>query len=383
MKKVELLLWLSGCLLASCRPSHPVMLIENDRINLETALDKTRRCMLSELCDSLVCIPLETNDSSLLSNRAYLIYANESDLFISSGQYIYRFSCTGAFKGKIGRKGNAPGEYSILYSVSVDEAERSLLYYVGQERMQFWGYDGRFIKEIRLESEGKITNAYLMGKERIVAEERIYSDEGALEVNLLYLNKDGNLQKRFPLQKDENRVNISMHTVPIMYSDGDAVKYKNINDDVFYTAGENGPEQSLIFDLGRYKPAREYLEDMDKKEGLLRDFAQIVDVRENKWNIFFLIVHDRKLKGVIVNQATGCLVGSQEMEIPQTGGGVKNDYVQGCRFWPSFIARSGAMYALVPLEKIPEAGLEEIRRHVHGDFQPAEDANPIVMIGMR
>lgn len=105
--------------------------------NLEVAMQIEKKSLLSELSDSVQCIPLETNDFSLLDNRAYLLYADEQYIFIKSKDLIYRFKADGHFLNKIGQRGSGPGEYNMVHSISIDSEHERLLYYVGQKEFNF------------------------------------------------------------------------------------------------------------------------------------------------------------------------------------------------------------------------------------------------------
>ena len=54
------------------------------------------------------------------------------------------------------------------------------------------------------------------------------------------------------------------------------------------------------------------------------------------------------LKGIILDKVTGIVLCSQAIAMPQRGGGIKNDLIEGSCFWPSYIDDSNAMYMLVP-----------------------------------
>ncbi len=346
--------------------------------NLEVAMQIEKKSLLSELSDSIQCIPLETNDFSLLDNRAYLLYADEQYIFIKSKDLIYRFKADGHFLNKIGQRGSGPGEYNMVHSISIDSEHERLLYYVGQKRIQFWGYDGRFQKEICLQDESEITAVSLLGDNKIISEAREYSEEG-LKTDIHFFDLEGKLLKKIPIGRDAQKVNLSMHTTPLMYVKGKSVKYKDANANSLLSFWNDSFERQWDFDLGRYTPSRELLEDVAQKETLMRDFAQLVDMKESDRRFYFLVVHGNALRGIVVDKETGQLEFSQTITIPQKGGGIENDYIDKCCFWPSFISDSNAMYCLLPIEKIMSVGKQRAERYLSESIRLTEEANPIVL----
>lgn len=351
---------------------------QENTFNLEVAMQMEKKMLLSELSDSIQCIPLETNNLSLLDDRAYLLYADERFIFVKSKDLLYRFRADGHFLNKIGRRGSAPGEYNMVHSIAVDSIHERLVYYIGQKRVQFWGYDGKFQKEIHLQSKNNVTAVSLLGNNRIISENREYSDDG-LKTSIHLFDLDGKLLKEIPIEKDVQKVNLSMHTTPLMYTKGKSVKYKNINANFLFSFYGDSFEQQWKFDLGKYTPSRELLEDVAQKETLMKDFAQMVDIQESDRRFYFLMVHDNSIRGIIVNKKTGELEYSQTIAIPQKGGGLENDYINECYFWPSFISDSNIMYCLLPTEKITSIGEREVKKYSSIDIQLTEDSNPVVL----
>lgn len=374
--KITYLVFLLWGMLCACTDSSFIK--QGNVLNLEMAMHTEKQIVLSDLCDSLECIPLETNDSSLLGNRAYLSYADEQNLFIMSNNVLYRFSSNGDFLNKIGRRGNAPGEYNRAYSISADKERKCFLYYIGQNKIQFWGYDGEFMKEIKLQDDGELTAVNILGQDQIIAESRTYSDNG-LKIDIDIFNQEGELLKKIPICEDEQTVSRSMHTVPRLYHTRDTIKYKDINGDILYSFSKNSYDREWILNLGGYAPSREVLENVAQKEALMRDFAQLVDIKETKKQFYFLIVHDNTLRGIIANKETGHLEYNQVINIPQMGGGLKNDYIDKSCFWPSFVSDSDEMYCLLPVEKLTTTGKLDVERYMSGTVNLVEESNPIVL----
>ena len=368
---------IGGMLLCACT-IQPFSIRQGQVLDLETAIRQKKNLLLSDLSDSLQCIPLETNDSSLLGKRCFVLYADEQNIFVKSDYTVYRFNSDGRFLNKIGQHGNAPGEYNVAYSISVDQESQYLLYYVGQKKVQFWGYDGLFQKEIQLRSEGEITVVKMLNTDRLLAEKRSYSDDG-LQIYIELFDMEGNLLKQIPMNSDSQKVSLTMKTVPLMYTYGSLVKYKDINCNTLYSFDNDSESRDWILNFGSYTPSRELLEDVSQKETLLRDYVQLVDIQESDNTFYFLTICDGRLRGIVVDKESGSLRYSQAIGLPQMGGGIENDYIKDSCFWPSFISDSNVMYALLPVEKLTDAGALDMKRYLSHSTELIMEANPVVM----
>lgn len=365
--------------LLSCMACHSKRMVkEENRWNLAVVMESEKATTLEELADSVVYIPLETSDSCLLSNGAYLLYADSCDIFVRSNNCLFHFDANGHYLNKIGKKGMAPGEYARLQSVCVDKENRRLFYFTGNNKGQYWGYTGEFQKEINLQCEGKTFSQCITSGHHIVAEQREYTDKG-LKTSIVFFDMDGNFLQEIPLKQDDKVVDISMQTVPLIYAFGDEIKYKDTYSTDLLSFEDKSGRTEWIFDLGEYEPSREYLEDMRRRETLMREMVQLVDIKESLSHFFLLLVHDYRLRGVVLDKESGLLIYSKEMNMPQKGGGMESEEIEGCRFWPSFTDKSHVVYGLAAVSSLPEGGFRAITRHALNHFPLTEESNPVVV----
>lgn len=372
----KMIIFMASLFLTACVGGREIK--EGNIWNMEEVIQLEQSAVLSELSDSLVCVPLETNDSSLLDDGAHVIYADESDLFIRSADKVYRFASDGQFLNKIGVRGNGPGEYAMLYSVSVDKLNKCLLFYVGQKRILQWKYDGTFQKEIVLCDAGETTALCLWGENRILSENRFYSDRG-LKTNLHFLDLDGSLLKGVFLYEDKLEVNQSMQTVPLMYKYHDVVKYKDWNSNALYAFDGKEADLEYVFDFGKYTPSRELLEDVSRKHTLLKEYVQLVDMKESRTRFYVLLVHEGGLKGIIMDKHKRKLLYNQTIGMPQRGGGIVNDYLFESFFWPSFIDDKNVMYGLTAAEHVNHSGGTSMQKGNLPDHSFSDEDNPVLL----
>lgn len=357
-------------LFAGCGKRESVL--SNRVLDVAQILEKEVKVPLSALIDSMEYIVLETNDSVLLDNRAYVFYADHSDLFIRSKQIIYRFDSKGRFLNRIGKTGNGPHEYNVVYNVSVDDANQRLFLYIGQKKIYIMNYQGRFLNELELQTNGEVTAAYLMNENRIMAETRVYSDAG-LKVGLSLFDMQGScIKEDVVVFSDDLKTELHMHTVPIMYACRDAGKYMESYSGMLYELQNDMLTDSLKIDFKDYQPDRSLIENMNKRDDLLKNYASLVDVQENSNTLFMLVVFKNELRGIVVDKITGEVLYSSFIDMPQRGGGIKNDYLHDCNFWPTYMDEK-ALYGLVPIEFIKESAsvLDSMKAKIKDDDNPA------------
>ena len=113
---------------------------------------------------------------------------------------------------------------------------------------------------------------------------------------------------------------------------------------------------------------------MNKREDLLRNYATLVDIQENLEQIFLLIVFRKELRGIVVDKNTNNVLFSSYIDSPKRGGGIKNDYLANCNFWPTYI-NDKMLCSLLSAEKLKESLFvqDSIKKQVK------EDDNPVLL----
>ena len=83
-------------------------------IDLEEAIDsKIKGKSLSDFCDTIIYVPLETNRSCMIDDIEKIVLYEE-DIFVMDRYGLYKFDQYGKFICKIGDKGRGPEEYNML-----------------------------------------------------------------------------------------------------------------------------------------------------------------------------------------------------------------------------------------------------------------------------
>ena len=95
-------------------------------VSIAHELKHREQMKLSDICDSLIYIPLETKKESLLGGVSK-VKVDGDDVFINYYWGLYHFKINGDFVGQIGRKGRGPGEY-ICTGFCLNKKDKNIYY---------------------------------------------------------------------------------------------------------------------------------------------------------------------------------------------------------------------------------------------------------------
>ncbi|MGB5988864.1 MAG: 6-bladed beta-propeller [Marinifilaceae bacterium] len=80
-------------------------------LDLNEARKHPKKLKLSDICDSLIYIPLETKKECLLGENMHEIDIDGDNIFIHEGLKLFYFNINGKFQSQIGKTGRGAGEY--------------------------------------------------------------------------------------------------------------------------------------------------------------------------------------------------------------------------------------------------------------------------------
>lgn len=373
--KINLLFLYFFYLLGSCT----VIDKSENMIDLESVIDEYIVVNLSTLCDSAYCIGLETTDEALLANNVSLIYMDTEDIFINSEKMIYRFGIDGHFKNKIGKIGGGPSEYFIPYKRIVDPEHKRLLFLVENNEIQFWDYNGFFIESVKIDkSLGAISYLEILPNSKFVCELNKCKESATISC-LAVFEYNGKILWKKELYRDYLSVNKSINQSAIMYKTGDEVRYKNPYNDILYSCNGDLLRIERTFFLGEYSPTRDILEDINRKDELVSDFVQILDINESEQYYYLLMLNQKELQGIIIDKNKNYIVYNSRMKNPKKGGGIKNDLFGIGNLWPNYISKNGDLVGLVQPENLIE-GLLTINSKRKNRIVIEENSNPFVIV---
>lgn len=136
-------LWLASCSVPSSSDNWTVDLLH---ANVDT-ID------YSTFVDSVSYIPLEVSDECLVGKVTDVILA-DGRLFVfdDKQQEIWMFNSSGKYLGKLGSRGEGPGEYFHIAQVEYDRREKLLAVLTFKEApcVLYYALDGTYVKSVEL-----------------------------------------------------------------------------------------------------------------------------------------------------------------------------------------------------------------------------------------
>lgn len=135
-------------IMSSCRfgssPAEGVWIVD-----VRSAMEKETPFSMKEDVEGIEYIPLETTDSSLVSNIASLVM-NDEFIFLQNGrtQQIFQYSRRGKFIREIGKVGEGPGEYAPyeVEEISLDDEKREIYLHRHARPGMIFSYGGVFLR---------------------------------------------------------------------------------------------------------------------------------------------------------------------------------------------------------------------------------------------
>ena len=216
-------------------------------------------------------IPLETNDSVLISVITQISYENEKILIKDtdgSQNNCYLFDKNGNFCCKIGRRGQGPDDYLFMNNVFIHD---NLIFLNVMNKILIYNFNGYLVEKINFRlydsiSENRWYDAinYILPLKKDTFIMDIVLDYGYYPKAVLFETYQSNVKM---INEYPNYVRLDKHPgvshceIGIMYRYKEDVRiYKVINDTIF-TVGQNMEmKDAFIFELGKYRPTRSYME---------------------------------------------------------------------------------------------------------------------------
>lgn len=106
--------------------------------------------LLSDLAEDLRIVKLDDAEEALV--RSGMMWMSDKRFIIYDGSEVKQFDSNGKYLGKVGSKGNGPGEYYIApYDIAIDEARgRIYLLAYGADKLLSYDLEGKFTGNVPL-----------------------------------------------------------------------------------------------------------------------------------------------------------------------------------------------------------------------------------------
>ena len=226
---------------------------------------------LSKYATEIRYIPLETNDSTLISGIRQIFYENGKILLLDQIPLSYTFTCflfdnNGKFYRKIGQPGQGPDDYNNLRQVFMHE---NFIYLKDYFKVLIYDTNGNLVEKINLRSN-EFPQQYRsffeilpLKKDTFVM--NVASMKGYYPKAILFekYQSDIKIIKEYPnyVKLDKLHDFYSTDELGIMYRFKDDVRIYKVFNDTIFTIGQNTEmKDAFIFELGKYKPTLSFME---------------------------------------------------------------------------------------------------------------------------
>jgi len=252
------------CLFISC--NRQVGEKKENTIVMPDEIDKGSIINISDFTKSIRLVPLETNDSILLTDIKQLFYEDGKIIIADKENNCYLFGNDGAFQARIGKRGQGPEEYLSIRSMDVvPEKDRILIQDISPKILAYT-MKGEFVASYNLPElpEGcKTFNIKYIADNYYYADVVSYVNVNCRGVVFQIDNDQIQIIKRFSnhftYSKEHPGFSLA-HEKAHMYRLVDKVRtHKNINDTLFSIGKDLEIKPSFVFDFGKYKAPPELL----------------------------------------------------------------------------------------------------------------------------
>lgn len=392
MKKKHLFLGVAAALITgvACRPVDKKSGEVTD-IPVEEALRQHAPLSLKEDIEKIEYIPLETNDSCLVSNILDLAITAEY-LFVYQGKEnkVYQFGRDGKFIRQISETGNGPEEIMQVAALAADEPNRKLSIFQLDGNVSDFSFDGEFLGRHDTWKQASGMQTLPDGKKALKG--RWYTPL----VNAPWLaalsDSNGNLKdsKSVYDAKIDSAAFFMQEIAFVPVADG-VLSFTNYNDTV-YRVTSSGIRPAYALKRGNTDEYYSIVADIGRNRGgnVPENSINVYDFFETPANFYvraerngeFYIIQYRKATGETRSHRLPEAYLEASAQIPgQNCMGIDNDIDGGVPVWPEYGSIRHGLYAQVITADI----LSSLKAGGYIKNPPAaleigEDDNPVIIV---
>jgi len=364
---------------------------------------------LSDYAESIEYIPLETNDSVLITKIDQIAF-EDGAIVIKDNYYSCKiFDENGKYRCSVGHLGEGPDEFVSVRDIDLIPGTNQLFMDASPRKYFLFDTDGNLIQHLQYPNYPPDYSAY--GVTRLNA--NIYYADIVSYLNIHYqgmlFRVDSSLSeviKEFPnyvhREKEYKHSFSGTYEVATTYRFKDNVRtYKAISDTVFTVGPDMEMRTAYIFDFGKYKATPEWMLAMIRNKE--HNYVYPQGIFESDAFLFlniFMGNHAPEQFDFVKTYSDGTKVNSTNFNVygvfnkktgelkllnqPEKGKqGFKNDLDGSMVFWPNYISSDGKMVSFCDAQDFLDyyESLEdpspEIKRLA---ANLSSDSNPIIVI---
>ncbi|MDR0574955.1 MAG: 6-bladed beta-propeller, partial [Tannerella sp.] len=243
-------------LLFACKQENKT---STDNIVMLTLTEKSfvERVNTSQFFTSVKCIPLSTDDESLIGEISKVVH-HENYIYVSDRFALYRFTEDGLFSGKIDKRGNGPDEYLYISDFEIESTDKVWILCRSSQTLNQYSWSEALNKKIKFNFRAAKMHLISSGKMCLyIGNER--DENNRHQVKVIDLNTE-NVLNNFP-EIDGKKAKYLHVNSPFHFckkEDGLCYFY-NIFDDYIYSLSEERITKLFQMNiLGKNIPASFY-----------------------------------------------------------------------------------------------------------------------------
>ena len=249
--------------------------IPHNVIHVANAVGNYRILNLSDFATEIKYIPLETNNLSLIGVIGQFVYEDKKILIRDNTNSCYLFDNAGKFYQKIGQFGQGPDDYLNISSIWIHD---NSIFLQDRSKILIYDFNGYLVENNKFQLDEIPAQYTAHGLLRtILLKKDIYvmnvvSFAGIYPKAILFetFQSGSKLIKEYPgyFILDKISPGFLGTEVGIMYRYKDDVRLWKITNDTVFTIGQDTEmKDAFIFEFGKYRATRSYIE---RKESELR-----------------------------------------------------------------------------------------------------------------
>lgn len=302
-------------------------------IDISATLDREPEPVrLSEWAKSVRFVPLETNDSILLTANLAQIILHDDHLIIFDGKNVYLFNMEGRFIRKIGNRGEGPEDYLSGGNI---RADRDGIHIIDNSKwIKTYGWDGKWKQTSHIPENKNIREVLHLSDGRNLGYVQNISGK---EPTRMYIFRDSTVLDSVAYNRryEPGEITMVFYDECFTYSTPKADFVKEMfNDTIFRITDRNTLQPKWVIDAGKYKMpdgARYSLK--DPRASLFKDRVNIQVLGEYNETLYFAPSLNGKTHNLYFDPKTGETY-SVAPSYPQN----EFAFAEGKTFVPAFIS---------------------------------------------
>jgi len=229
-------------------------------LDLKSAIKDSTIVNLSEICDSLIYIPLESNEKCIIGESKDIKFITDDEfIFLEDRGNLYKFNMSGKFLLQFGKKGRGPKEYECS-TFCIDRKNKRVYANAGSKgRLMQFNYNGKLISEDVKFPLGQIE--YISSSNTIVTPGFFkLGEKDSLDFSCLTeIDLNGNIKSKliskiYPLTPKDGAPKFGLEFPGAdIYKYDNKIYYHEVRNDTIFSKTEKGRKAHIILNNKEFR----------------------------------------------------------------------------------------------------------------------------------